>query len=266
MKTNWVCLMYHDVVADRDALTASSGYFAVTAHAFARHLELLREKGLGGCAIATALEPSTVNRVAISFDDGNAGQGNVAFPALVAAGMTATFFITTGWVGRPGFVSWDQLREMRDAGMAIESHTHSHPFLSEIPETRLRDELRQSREMLGEQLGEPPTMIALPGGDAPQRELWRLFAEEGYESVATSRWGMNQPLAGGKSLLTTVRRCTVRGELSDREFVAIAKGNPWLRTRKRLREEALAAVRRILGPTRYAKRRKQLLNAASGLR
>ena len=177
--------------------------------------------------------------------------------------MTATFFVTTAWVGRPGFATWDQLREMRDAGMAIESHTHTHPFLSELGAAALRDELCRSRELLGEKLGIESRMLALPGGDAPRSALLGEIGEAGYRVVATSRWGVNADRRAES--VQWIRRCTVRGEPGDREFLAIATGDPVLRLRKHAREGTLAFIRRSLGPSRYARWRRGVLDAAGSL-
>lgn len=265
MAGDWVCLMYHDVAQNDVSSVGGSEFFSVREQTFARHLSLLRDAGLAGCTIASALPPGEGerNRIAISFDDGNLGQANRAFPALVASGMAATFFVTTDWVGRPGFATWDQLREMRDAGMAIESHTHTHPFLSELNEQKLRDELARSRDAIAEQLGAAPTMIALPGGDAPRRELRHIIAREGYDLVASSQWGVNRR---GDEKLRWIRRCTVRGESGDQAFVSIATGDRWLRLRKHARETTLALMRRSLGPTRYARLRRGFLERADSLR
>jgi peptidoglycan/xylan/chitin deacetylase (PgdA/CDA1 family) len=154
---------------------------------------------------------------------------------------------------------------MRDAGMAIESHTHTHPFLSELPEAQLRDELRRSRDFIGEELGAAPTMIALPGGDSPHGQLRHVFAEEGYAVVATSRWGVNSWRRANPESAITIQRCTVKGECTDDAFLAIVHADRWLRARKRAREGTLAVVRRLLGPSRYAQRRRALLNAVGSV-
>jgi hypothetical protein len=143
--------------------------------------------------------------------------------------------------------------------MSIESHTHTHPFLSELTATELRDELRRSRDLLDDQLEQHTSMVALPGGDAPRRELRGMFAEERYSVVATSRWGINAGASHANPLF--VRRCTVRGEGNDASFMAIATGNLLLSMKKRVREGILAAMRSSLGPTRYARWRRTALDA-----
>src|SRR5688572_6152682 len=101
----WVCLIYHDVTPDAPTSDASA-YFSVSARSFARQLELIQSLNLRGCSIADAMERPH-NAVAISFDDGDLGQAVRAFPALAARSMTATFFVTTSWVGTSGYASWD---------------------------------------------------------------------------------------------------------------------------------------------------------------
>ena len=53
------------------------------------------------------------------------------------------------WVGTPheqelACMSWDQLREVADAGWEIGAHTCSHPFLTELSDEDLRRELGEA--------------------------------------------------------------------------------------------------------------------------
>ncbi len=255
----WTCLIYHDVTPGSPGITGGRDYFSVSAATFARQLEIVQELGFRGCSIADALAHPG-DAVAISFDDGDLGQAVRAFPALAARGMTATFFVTTLWVGTPNYASWSQLREMKAAGMSIQSHTHSHPFLSELDATRLRAELRTSREILDERLEQQTTMIAYPGGDAPRAGLRGMLVEENYEVVATSRWGRNSATAAARPRF--IRRCTVRGAPDEDLFEATVTGDVWLSMKKQARERILSFVRSSLGPSRYARWRRGVLNTA----
>ena len=257
----WVCLMYHDVTAEpRHGGTGGPEYFSVSREGFERQLAVIERLGLRGRSIAETIA-NPEGSVAISFDDGDLGQATRAFPALAARGMTATFFVTSSWIGTKGYASWDQLREMRAAGMSIQSHTHTHPFLSELDEPRLREELRRSRQMLDGELGQRTTMLAFPGGDAPRPELRHVLLDEGYEVIGTSRWGRNAASAGTSPRY--IQRCTVRGAPSDEAFAAIATGSAWLSLKKQSRERVLAFLRASLGPTRYARLRRRFLDAQS---
>src|SRR3954467_1757965 len=60
--------------------------------------------------------------IQLSFDDGNASDASVALPALVARGLTATFFVIAGRLGQPGSLTVGDVRALADAGMTIGSH------------------------------------------------------------------------------------------------------------------------------------------------
>jgi peptidoglycan/xylan/chitin deacetylase (PgdA/CDA1 family) len=254
-------LLYHDVAADGAGRSTGPSRFAVQHRSFEEQLDLITDSGYRGCSIAAALTTPTERQVALSFDDGDLGQFTRAFPALVARGMTATFFVTTSWVGTPGYVTWAQLREMKSAGMSIQSHTRTHPFLSELAADALRRELRGSKAELDEALEQATDMLALPGGDFPASGLRRLVPESGYRVVATSRWGSNGNAVTVETDPLYLRRCTVHGAPTPGYVRRMLAADRWLGGRRRLREAVLSATRRGLGPSRYARWRRHLLDA-----
>lgn len=260
----WVCLMYHEVVPHWSASAGSEAWFAVSKQAFERQLALIAEAGFAGCSLEDALARPGERRVAITFDDGSAGQHLGAFPALIARRMTATFFVTTGWIGRPGYVSWSALREMKAAGMSIQSHTHSHPFLSELGAEQVRDELVRSKDALDQGLEQATDALSLPNGDWPRAAARHLVREAGYALVATSRWGVNRAGAGAGDGPLRVRRCTVRGEPTALAFQRVLRRDAWLFLARGARESVLGALRSGLGPTRYARWRRVVVDALAG--
>ncbi len=256
----WVCLMYHDITAGTWQGGGGPGRFSVPADAFERQLDLLAAEGYAAMSLGGALRSDAPRAIAVTFDDGNAGQYERGFRALAARGMSATFFVTSDWVGRPGFVSWDQLREMRQAGMEVQSHSRSHRFLSELDAAELDTELRGSKDALDQALGQATEILALPGGDWPRRALRGRIAAAGYRVVATSRWGVNRAWGGAEP--RAVRRCTVQGPFDGGAFRRIAAGDAWLAGRRLVREQVLATVRGALGATRYARLRRLVLDRA----
>lgn len=261
MSAGWVCLMYHQVTAGAPG-RGPGEYFAVSRETFGRQLDAIAAAGYRGCSLDQAVRTPGGRRVAITFDDGTIGHYEHALPELAARGMTATFFVTTAWVGRPGYVTWDQLRAMRGAGMEIGSHTRTHPFLSELDAARLEGELRGAREDIDAALGQRTVALALPGGDAPRRALRRLIGDAGYAVVATSRTGSNaEPAPSGGP--AWIRRATVRGTAEGEEFRRVLEGDPALARRQQVRESVLGSLRRALGPSRYARWRRWFLGAVS---
>ena len=265
MARGWACLLYHDVRPELAPPGGGPDRFAVTVDAFGRQLDRIRALGVRGCSIEQAMARPD-GCVAISFDDGEAGLYRYALPALVERGMTATFFITTSWVGTPGYVTWAELREMRAAGMSIQSHTRTHPLLSELGADRLLAELRDSRRELDDALGQATDTLALPGGDEPRPPLRHLLAEAGYRVVATSRWGLNRPHAAVADGVRRAFRCTVRGEPPLGGFTRVVRGDPWVLGYQRVRGAALETMRSRLGTRRYGVLRKRFLDTLGAVR
>ena len=255
----WVCLMYHDVTVGGRHGGGGPERFAVRIEEFRQQLDQLASEGRAGRSLREALLPGAEQVVAITFDDGTAGQYERGFRALTERGMTATMFETTDWIGRPGFETWDQLREKRSAGMDVQSHGRSHRFLSELNPPELDAELQGSKDALDAGLGQDTDTLALPGGDWPRSTLRSRIGAAGYRVVATSRWGLNErPSAAGS--VVAVDRCTVRGRLEPDRFRRIAGGDAWLLRQQQVRQGTLRAVRSALGPSRYASWRRSLLD------
>jgi len=59
-------------------------------------------------------------------------------------------------------MTWDEVREMRRAGMDVQSHTRTHRVLTTLPPDEVREELVGSRKVLEEQLDEPIRAVAYP--------------------------------------------------------------------------------------------------------
>jgi peptidoglycan/xylan/chitin deacetylase (PgdA/CDA1 family) len=72
--------------------------------------------------------------------------------------------VGNGFVNVPPTVTWDMLKQMRRDGFVIGSHTRSHVSLPTESAAVLEDELRGSKTVLEEGLGEPIDHFCYPGG------------------------------------------------------------------------------------------------------
>jgi peptidoglycan/xylan/chitin deacetylase (PgdA/CDA1 family) len=135
----------------------------------------------------------------LSFDDGHASWRDVVAPVLRELGIPATFFLTTGLVGRPGNLTWADCRDLLAAGGHFGSHTVTHPRLADCDDgTALREILDSKREM-EDQLGVEVRDFAAPYGnpavDVLKRDV-RAVREAGYRSFATT---LRPPMHPGDS-------------------------------------------------------------------
>ncbi|MGH8046416.1 MAG: polysaccharide deacetylase family protein, partial [Chthoniobacterales bacterium] len=132
----------------------------------------------------------------ISIDDGYISGYSIAWPILKKFGYPFTMYIYTDYVkgGRlsgGASMTWDQLAEMRDAGVDIASHTVSHSNLrspagrsKEAYQAWLETELKGSKDLLEQKLGIKIKTLAYPYGN--QNELVREVAmKAGYEAAFT---------------------------------------------------------------------------------
>ncbi len=93
------------------------------------------------------------------------------------------------------FLSWEEAQEMISAGMAIGSHTHAHPVLSQLEPEQQRQELAQSRALLRRQLGIKAEALAYPVGHSNSfsYETQQVAQEVGYRAAFSFYGGTNLP-------------------------------------------------------------------------
>jgi peptidoglycan/xylan/chitin deacetylase (PgdA/CDA1 family) len=130
--------------------------------------------------------------VRLHFDDGNASDLSVAAPALQARGLTATFFLPVGLLGKPGYLRASQVRELADAGMTVGSHGLNHRPWPTLADDDLDEEIAGAKRRLEDLVGRPVTDAACPFGAYDRRTLTAL-RDAGFERVFTSDRGVARP-------------------------------------------------------------------------
>jgi peptidoglycan/xylan/chitin deacetylase (PgdA/CDA1 family) len=254
-----VFLMYHELErAGRDLVDNDPGYvrYVLGEEDFRAHVALMRETSLRGVSVGDALaarDDEAGRSVCITFDDGCESDYLCAAPILSDAGFNATFYVVSGFVGRRGYVTDGQLRELSDAGFEIGSHSDTHAYLDDIGEADLREEIAGSKSKLEDLTGKRVEHFSCPGGRWTRRAA-EVARGAGYLSVATSSPGVNTASTDPFSL----RRVKVMRGTGAREFGRLSRAEGLLR--RRAQEAALAAAKRLLGNTVYEKVRGAVLD------
>ena len=109
--------------------------------------------------------PRTV--VSLTFDDGDADQ-MAAAQVLHRYRLPATFYIITGAVGTPGYVTLPDLRQLAADGNEIGGHTVSHLRLTALSTAEARRQVCESRSILA-RWGYRAISFAYPGGASSPR-------------------------------------------------------------------------------------------------
>lgn len=125
----------------------------------------------------------------ITFDDGFHSVYQEAFPVLQRYGMSATVFLIVGEKAvvkaadrlpsldmRP-MLSWGEIQEMQQNGIAFGAHTLTHPDLIHLPTERIEEEIGKSKAIIEDALSTPVACFAYPYGrfDYRSREIVRQY-------------------------------------------------------------------------------------------
>ena len=103
--------------------------------------------------------------IMLTFDDGYRDNYTSLFPLLRAYGLKATIFVITDSVWGNDFLTEPQILEMAASGLvSFQSHTMTHPPLTNLPPERLRAELLESKLYLENLTAQPVTALCYPAG------------------------------------------------------------------------------------------------------
>ena len=198
-----VILMYHRFGEDIYPSTN------VRIEQFEAHIRELREGPytvLPVSEIAAALRSGKTlpdRTVGITVDDAYLSTYTEAWPRLKAAGFPFALFIATDAVDKryAGMVDWDQIREMRAAGVEIGAHTGSHLHMPDNSPAANRAELQRSLKRFEEELGERPALFVYPYGEA-SLATQAIIGEFGFETA----FGQHSGVAHGAGNLMYLPR------------------------------------------------------------
>lgn len=172
--TGPLVLLYHDVLQSANEISGFSGKdagsYKISSHLFGQHVQ----------AVAASQYPAI-----FSFDDGGISCFTTIAPLLEQYQFTGLFFIPTAFIGKPGFMTETQIKELYQQGHIIGSHGHFHRPLSHMSYKNVLKEWQQSIDILKKITGEHTTDASLPGGWYSEA-VAKAAAEAGIRTLYTS--------------------------------------------------------------------------------
>ncbi|MDE2222894.1 MAG: polysaccharide deacetylase family protein [Candidatus Omnitrophica bacterium] len=131
------------------------------------------------------------NTVVIEFDDGYENNYTRAFPILKKYGFPATIFLVSGWVGKKGMLTWDEVKEMEKSNITMGAHTQHHPYLPRLSLAQAQSEIAGSKKIIEQHLGHPVDYFCYPVGGFTE-EIKRMVQRDGYKAAVTTNRGTDR--------------------------------------------------------------------------
>ena len=128
--------------------------------------------------------------VILTFDDGYEDNYTTLLPLLEERGMKATVYMVTNSIGRKGYLSWNQLRDMQNRGIELGSHTANHQPLTSLERDKQAEEMKLSKLLMEWNGLKTIFTFSYPNG-AYDEGMPELLKENEYLTAVTGDGGLN---------------------------------------------------------------------------
>ncbi|MGG3138268.1 polysaccharide deacetylase family protein [Bacillus subtilis] len=179
-------LMYHSI--------SSGNSLRVPKKEFEAHMKWLHVNGYQTLTPKEAYLMLTQDKkpsekcVLISFDDGYTDNYQDAYPVLKKYGMKATIFMIGKSIGHKHHLTEDQMKEMAQYGISIESHTINHLELNGLTPQQQQSEMADSKKLFDHMFHQQTSIISYPVGRYNEETL-KAAEKTGYQMGVTTELG-----------------------------------------------------------------------------
>ncbi len=245
-------LNYHHISLN----TSDDSLYTIAPQTFRQHLDLIQSLKIPVRSPESLMADHSPEDYAVmlSFDDGYRSDLTEVVPLLEAYKFPAIFFPITGRVGEPNRLSWEDLKIISERGFEIGSHSTSHNILTDLALPEIKNELKDSKELIEQNINKPVKHFALPYGRYHAKIL-ELAKKLGYESVLAT--GLTCNSVDKTSFL--LYRWNMTSDLSIDALRKVLQSNGKLPLKIRLGFFMKKSAKAILGPGLSEKINRKLL-------
>ncbi len=124
--------------------------------------------------------PKEEKKILITIDDAFLSFYENAWPFLKKNKIPFILFVSTEPVGKKGYMTWDQIKEVEKEKFAyIGNHSHSHEYLINLSFSEFKNDINKSINIFKSQLGYNPVFYSHPFGEYSQKQI--KFLRENFE-------------------------------------------------------------------------------------
>ena len=128
--------------------------------------------------------PKNQKKILLTIDDGFKSFYTEAWPFLKKNKIPFILFVSTEPVGKSGYMTWDQIKEIERSDFAsIGHHSHTHDYLIEKSHEEFITDIEKANNIFLEKLGFIPSLFSYPFGE--YSEFMRNYISDNF-SLFTS--------------------------------------------------------------------------------
>lgn len=167
----------------------------VTPDQLKQQLQLVKDLGYTSLTMSEVNDyiknnkPIPEKSILITFDDGYENNYQFAYPILKELELKATIFMVSSYIDKGFYLTSDQIKEMSQNGIDIESHTIDHVHLNELSYQEQLNQLKKSKSKIESITNKEIFSIAYPYGDYNE-DTTKAAIEAGYSIAFTTNNGL----------------------------------------------------------------------------
>ena len=105
-------------------------------------------------------------KILLTIDDGFKSFYKEAWPLLKEKKIPFILFVSTESVGKNGYMSWDEIKEIDKFDFTmIGHHSHTHEYLIEMTNKNFIDDIEKANKIFLNKIGYIPTIFSYPFGE-----------------------------------------------------------------------------------------------------
>ena len=116
--------------------------------------------------------------IGISVDDADRSFLEHGWPLLKKYNFPVTLFVTTNTISdtNKNYLNWEEIRALKDQGVTIGAHSHTHSHLSKFSIEQIKEEIETSNKIFLREIKEIPNIFAYPYGETKE-EIFSLLKD-----------------------------------------------------------------------------------------
>ena len=111
-------------------------------------------------------KPKKEKKILLTVDDAFLSFYSEAWPYLKQNKIPFILFVSTEPVGKRGYMTWDQIREIEETDFGfIGHHSHTHEYLIDVTDEEFILDIKKANKIFLEELGYIPSLFSYPFGE-----------------------------------------------------------------------------------------------------